>query len=64
MTFAFILDLSNDAFADTPELEIARLLRDAASRVANGFYGQEGRVHLLKDINGNNVGQFTQVGEE
>jgi hypothetical protein len=61
MTFAFVLNLDNDAFADAPEIEIARLLRDAAGRVEGGFFGQEGRVHLLKDINGNNVGQFTQV---
>ena len=61
MKFAVVIDLDNDAFADTPEFEIARLLRDAAGRVENGFFGQEGRVHLLKDVNGNNVGQFTQV---
>lgn len=61
MKFAVVISLDNAAFDEDPTTEIARLLRDAAGRVDNGFWGENGTAHCLKDINGNTVGHFTQV---
>jgi hypothetical protein len=41
----------NAAFEDSPELEVARILRDAADRIEGGDF------HFgLYDVNGNRVG--------
>lgn len=44
---------TNDAFAEDPNAEIARILRSAADLVERGF--SEG---VLVDYNGNKVGEF------
>jgi len=49
----------NAAFADEPASEIARILRDAASRIENGDYGSDGDGFRLNDINGHKCGRVT-----
>lgn len=56
---AFTLKVYTDnaAFADDPDGEVARILRDVADRVEGGQ--EDGAV---RDINGNTVGSFRTVG--
>ena len=51
--FRVKIETGNDAFAENPSIEIARLLRKIASQVEEGRL--EGRV---MDINGNKVGEY------
>ena len=55
--FTLEIELDNDAFADDADMEIARLLRDAAKRVNGGLLGRRGEM-LLRDVNGNTVGGY------
>lgn len=52
MKFKLEIQCDNAAFEDAPELETARLLREAAHRIQRG----EKRVRL-RDVNGNHVGE-------
>jgi len=52
MKFEFEIDSDNAAFSDSPELEVARLLRQTAKRIEGQDEG------LLIDINGNKVGYW------
>ena len=57
--FILEINIDNDAF-DGPgerEMEIARILRVAASRVNGGLLGGTQRMGL-SDINGNKVGSY------
>ena len=51
--FTLTIDTDNDAFADDPQAEIARILRKVARRVACGE--DTGRC---MDANGNGVGGY------
>ena len=54
MKFTLTLNCDNEAFAEDPTLEIARLLRAVVERLE-----QDGaRAGVLMDINGNRVGRF------
>ena len=53
--FTLTINTDNDAFADTPEVEVARILRNLAGHVLAMGGPTSGRLH---DINGNTVGQF------
>lgn len=55
--FTLEIELDNDAFTDDADMEIARLLRDAAKRVNGGLLGRRGKM-LLRDVNGNTVGGY------
>lgn len=55
--FTLSIKTDNAAFED-PNAEVARILRDAAERVEQGF-----SRGLLRDINGNTVGDFDFAGE-
>lgn len=47
------VNMDNDAFADTPATELARILRDLAKHVERGE-----DYRTLMDSNGNKVGAF------
>jgi hypothetical protein len=51
----FILEISTDnaAFTDSPGIETARILREAADRIERGTNNSR-----LRDVNGNTVGGF------
>ncbi len=51
MSFRLDIETGNDSFADQPELEIARLLRQSAENVEAGALCEN-----LSDLNGNPVG--------
>ncbi len=51
MSFQLHIETGNDIFADQPEIEIARLLRQAAESVERGALCEN-----LSDANGNPVG--------
>lgn len=51
--FIVDFDILNDAFAENPELEVSRILREIADKVENGNISGK-----IRDINGNQVGIF------
>lgn len=57
MRFSLTVDMGNAAFDEAPSPELARILRDVATRVEDGE--REGAV---RDVNGNKVGTFKVVG--
>lgn len=47
------ISTENDAFTESPEIELARILRHAADEIESGV------TYLrLNDFNGNSVGEF------
>ena len=48
----FTIDVENDAFEDNLDIELKRILRNAIDSI----YFKEDRNHILRDINGNHVG--------
>lgn len=54
------IDMGNAAFEDDPG-ELARILREVADKVENGVI--EGDEFVLRDLNGNHVGQMDVVGD-
>ena len=48
----FTIDVENDAFERNINTEIKRILRNAIDSI----YFKEDRNHILRDINGNHVG--------
>lgn len=56
MTFRLWIDVENDAFGEFQQLELARLLREAADRITNGE--DISQYKNLLDINGNVCGGF------
>jgi len=56
--FKLSLITDNDAFGDYPGYEIARILRGAAEVIQEGS-----EVGVLKDYNGNTVGEYRLEGE-
>jgi hypothetical protein len=57
MVFKLEIECDNEAFTDCPEIEVARILRDAAKRVEMQS-GLDYSTSLLRDANGNTVGHF------
>lgn len=53
MRFTMEIDCDNAAFADRPELEVARILADAADRLLKGRLAGP-----CMDANGNRVGSW------
>lgn len=53
MIYTIQIDLSNDAFQQDPDAEIARILRAHATLIT--WESHEGQ-HVLRDVNGNTVG--------
>ena len=51
MSFRLDIQTGNDAFADEPKAEVARMLRQAADGVESGALCEN-----LSDVNGNSVG--------
>lgn len=54
--FVLTIDTGNAAFDDSPAEEVARILREAADKIAE--YGFADHAHNLRDINGNTVGGY------
>lgn len=55
----------NAAFESEPQDEVARILRDLASKFVSDPGGFEsGAYGYLKDINGNTVGNWDYIAEE
>lgn len=48
-----IESFDNEAFADNPHEEVARILREAADSIASGK-----EIGVLRDLNGNRVGSW------
>lgn len=64
MQFNVQMTCDNDAFAEDPNPEVARILRELADRVERGEVDNHiGRTQYrsLFDINGNNVGAASYV---
>ena len=61
MTSHFSVELvtGNDAFGHLPQEEIARILRDIADRLTEGFAGRHVFNGTCRDIYGNSVGRFS-----
>lgn len=57
--FKLQFDMSNDAFADRYDLEIARILTVVRESVTVGF-----RYGTIRDSNGHAIGQWSIVLEE
>ena len=57
MKFVMSIVCDNPAFADNPEIELARILRDAAKKLSE----QAAFAQQLYDINGNKVGKTSFV---
>lgn len=55
--FTVVIDLDNAAFDDTPESEVARILRKLTKDIENDGPFADGDVYVLRDVNGNRVGQ-------
>ena len=51
--FTIIIDTENAAFEDTPNEELARIIREVAQHLDRGY--TSGGV---RDVNGNRVGSF------
>ena len=62
--FTLTIKTGNAAFDDRPELELARLLRKAASMLRMGDVTNDGDEHYLLDANGTTVGTFTFSPDE
>lgn len=58
VTLSLNIDSSNDAF-DAAEVEVARILRDTATKIEAGH-----TLGRLRDFNGNSVGNFDLYIEE
>ena len=59
MKFILEIECDNDAFADDPSAEVARLLRNAAERVEDVPLAHRAEpIGILRDGNGNHVGFF------
>lgn len=56
MTFRLWIDTGNDTFGEFQQLELARLLREAADRITNGE--DISQYKNLLDTNGNVCGGF------
>ncbi len=61
--FTLTINLDNAAFEEAPDHEVARILKDAAHRIENGFYPEHTGGMVLKDINGNTVGRAVHTTE-
>ncbi len=68
MNITITINTDNEAFADGPETEVARILANYARQLADGLTNVElascltsanGVRTTLRDINGNTVGQVT-----
>lgn len=55
--FKLTIKTANAAFSDDPGHEVARILRDVASKTANGY-----REGVVMDANGNRVGSWNLKG--
>jgi hypothetical protein len=56
-TFRLQIKCDNEAFSDDPGAELARLLREVANEIEEGYQGGG-----LNDVNGNRVGSYTLTG--
>ena len=58
MKFVINIECDNAAFAEDPEYEVSRILREVAKQVEDGFV-----TIYLRDTNGNPVGmaEFTEI---
>jgi len=54
-TFKLEINTDNDAFGDSPELELSRLLDELAEEVAE----DQREEYIIRDDNGNTVGKAT-----
>lgn len=52
--FRLEIRTGNDAFAESPEIEVARILLDVVRSIGRGATGS----HPVRDLNGNAVGSF------
>ena len=57
------IDMSNDAFAENPSGEAARILKALAKRIDGHPHFSEGHEQCLLDANGNEVGFADVVGD-
>ncbi len=60
MKFTLEFDCDNAAFDDQPEVETARILRKVADGIESGAIEDR---HVIRDINGNNIG-FVEVEDD
>lgn len=58
MTFKLEINCDNDAFGDTPGIEVAAMLREIADAVEEGA-----EACPIFDANGNTVGQYAFKGK-
>lgn len=63
--FVVELECDNDAFAEAPSAEVARILRDIANRIEDTPLDSRAiPIGTARDLNGNRVGffRFTEEG--
>jgi hypothetical protein len=56
MTFVLTIETDNAAFDDSPEYEVARILRKIAERVQAEGMPLDGKCIAARDTNGNRCG--------
>lgn len=56
--FTLHIRTDNAAFEDDPRTELIRLLKETADRIEKGTLDQVHWFQTIRDINGNDVGQF------
>ena len=54
------IDLNNDAFVNDIHNELSKIFEDMAERI---YYGSLKDPYILRDINGNVVGEFKIIEE-
>ena len=62
MTCALTIQMDNDAFDENSRTELARILRNVATKLEHEGEVEEGGWSL-RDINGNTVGEFSFIDD-
>lgn len=63
MKATITVEMNNAAFELPAGSELARILRELASKIDESNLEGEDRIWKLRDINGNNVGQLKVTGK-
>jgi hypothetical protein len=58
IAFSLHVESNNDAFAEEPATELARMLRKLAGEIEQGLWDDRKGYSALLDYNGNTVGRF------
>lgn len=63
-TITITIKTDNDAFAENPEKEVARILADLGKRMKDSHFAARNRPEHIRDINGNTCGNVIYTPED